>query len=78
METDFTALSSNAPGFYSGGGKVDPTITLDTDDPAYSMEFSPCLGATSATPEPSSLLLVATGLLGGTGAILRRVLEARL
>ena len=48
---------------------VDPTITLGTDDPAYSLEFSP--GLSSPIPEPSSLLLLTTGLLGGVGVIRR-------
>jgi hypothetical protein len=49
-------------GSFSAASSVDPTITLATDDPAYSLQFSP--GLISSTPEPSSLALFSTGIAG--------------
>lgn len=53
---------------------VDPTITLATNDSAYSLVFSPGLVPTAATPEPSSLLLLCTGIASAAGFARRRYL----
>jgi|SRR6185312_1667587 len=50
---------------------IDPTISLDTTDPAYSLQFSPGVLA-AATPEPSSFVLLGTAL-SGAFAIRRRL-----
>jgi hypothetical protein len=66
---DFEAfVGSGNPGNYDVSSFIDPTITLATSDPAYSLAFSPGI---TATPEPGSLALVATGL-AGAGSLLRR------
>jgi hypothetical protein len=68
---------SGNPGSYFATSTVDPTITLDTTDPAYSLEYSAGLGvpSSSATPEPSTLMLVATGLSGAFSLARRRLLR---
>ena len=68
------APDAGASGSYSASSSVDPTITLVGDDPEYSLEFSPGLTpSTTVTPEPSTLLLAITGLLGSAGLMMRRV-----
>lgn len=58
-------IGGSRSGTFTANASVDPTITLDTSDPAYSLEFSPGLITTPApTPEPASLTLLATGLAG--------------
>jgi hypothetical protein len=59
----------STPQLYTGDSSVDPTITLDTTDPAYSLEFSP-----PPTPEPGSFALALTGVVAifGAGLVRRR------
>jgi hypothetical protein len=47
----------STPATYTLSASIDPTITLDTADPAFSLQFSP-----APTPEPASLALVLTGI----------------
>jgi hypothetical protein len=53
---------------YSAQVSIDPTLTLDTSDPAYSLEVSP-----APTPEPASIWLMLTGVgaLSALGCIRR-------
>jgi len=42
--------------------EIDPTITLNTSDPAYSLSFSPGLTpAASPVPEPGTLAFTLSG-----------------
>jgi hypothetical protein len=56
-----------SPPDLSASATVDPTITLDTTDPAYSLDFSP-----APVPEPSTILLSAPCLAFGLLALQRR------
>jgi hypothetical protein len=51
-----SAAGDSTPQLYTAQASVDPTITLDTTDPAYSLAFSP-----APTPEPGSFWLALTG-----------------
>lgn len=74
LETSAGFYAVRPTGDYNATATLDPTLTLDTTDPAYTLQFSPGLLDTTsaATPEPSSLLLAATGLLTSAARLRRR------
>jgi hypothetical protein len=59
--------ASNASGFASA--VTDPSITLATTDPRYSLVFSPGVGAGTVTPEPNTAILTLTATLFGLLAV---------
>jgi len=64
---------SNPLGTISAQSLVDPTITLDTTDPNYSLSFSPGLKPGASTvPEPGTLALTLSGIAALALASLRR------
>jgi hypothetical protein len=66
----YTNTSITGAIYGGAAANVDPTLTLTTTDPAYSLQFSPGL---LPTPEPSTLLLAATGLASCVATARRRL-----
>ncbi len=75
-EAYFASTSTlSIPGQLESRAAVDPTITLVTSDPAYSLSFSSNLtpDPTTTTPEPGTLLLCLPGIATGLACLrLRR------
>ncbi|MGD0199198.1 MAG: PEP-CTERM sorting domain-containing protein [Bryobacteraceae bacterium] len=68
-DIDFGSFSA-ATAFLDPLIEIDPTFL--TDNPGYSIEFSPGFLGPSPVPEPTSGLLLVTGLLGLGTMVLRR------
>ena len=64
-------IAGDYPGFGSIGTNIGP---LAITSYAYQGSFSAVLGTPSTVPEPSSILLLATGALGLAGVFRRRLL----
>jgi hypothetical protein len=70
-----TATPGSLVGFSGGVITQGATVTLSTNDPNYAITSGTITSQTvAATPEPSSLVLAGTGILGFAGVVRRRIL----
>ena len=67
-------------GYAAGNAYVDPTFSIDLppDTPGYSIAYGPGLFPTTSAPEPGSLAVLSSGILGllGVAALRKRIVPA--
>jgi len=73
MDPATFSLGSSDPGFNSDGTNELIFVVAQTGSIYQGLDFS---GSISTVPEPSTLLLLGSGLLGSAGALLRRMRAA--
>jgi hypothetical protein len=75
------SLLGQSGGNFSGPGSwsamVDPSVVIDptflANNPGYSLEIDPNPPGTSPVPEPDTLALLGTGMIGFVGVVRRRM-----
>ena len=73
MTPDFFSLNSGLAGFNSNGMNTLTFVVQQTGSNYQGLDF---FGSITSTPEPNTLLLLGTGLLGSAGALFRRMRAA--